>query len=210
MHAILEYAACQGNLKYFLLLFHIWWNFFGEFGENFHFLKTVFEKLEPGFRRCSILSKENTYMVHTWKTFVLFGENIWNLFLFLTFWLRKMKWKRFYQSKLFRQVGEIAFMVLFKSLPFEKINFANLIYIRANEKEMNAWNSFRIIHVIFICAIAGILLKSQEFYFFCSVQFLSWYWKIQIFCSAVSISVRFKFLKLPATIRFSCDGTSES
>ena len=63
--------------------------------------------------------------------------------------------------------------------------------------------------IIIISAIAGILWKPQDFHFFCSVQFLSWYWKIQIFCSAVSISVRFKFLKLPTTIQFSCDGSSE-
>ena len=33
--------------------------------------------------------------------------------------------------------------------------------------------------------------------------------KIQILCSAVSIGVRFKFLKLPTTIKFSCDEASE-
>ena len=36
-----------------------------------------------------------------------------------------------------------------------------------------------------------------------------WYWMIQIFCSAVNISVRIKFLKLPTTIQFPCDGMSE-
>ena len=42
-----------------------------------------------------------------------------------------------------------------------------------------------------------------------SVKFFAWYWIIQIFCSAVTISVRIKFLKLPTTFQFSCDRTSE-
>ena len=71
------------------------------------------------------------------------------------------------------------------------------------------WPTQSIVHhwrllniIIIISALAGILLKSQEFYFFCSVQFLSWYWKILIICSAVTVSMGNKFLKLPTTIQF--------
>ena len=59
--------------------------------------------------------------------------------------------------------------------------------------------------IFIISALAGILMKSQSVYIF-SVQFLARYRIIQIFCSAVTISVRIKFLKLPTTIQFSCDG----
>ena len=70
----------------------------------------------------------------------------------------------------------------------------------------------RMVKVILHCwmtisAIAGILLK-YEVYFF-SVKFFVPYWIIQIFCSAVTVNVRIKFLKLLTTIQFSCDGTSE-
>ena len=49
----------------------------------------------------------------------------------------------------------------------------------------------------------------QLFFSSIFVAIPSTYWKFQIFCSAVSISVRIKFFKLPTIIRFSCDGTSE-
>ena len=46
---------------------------------------------------------------------------------------------------------------------------------------------------IIISAIAGILLKSEDVYFFFS-KILSRYWIIQIFCSAVTVSLRINFL----------------
>ena len=46
---------------------------------------------------------------------------------------------------------------------------------------------------LFISAIAGILLKSQDTVKIFTVKFLLWYLKIQIFCSEVSISVKLNF-----------------
>ena len=82
-----------------------------------------------------------------------------------------------------------------------------------------------------LCNLEKVLTKSQlhsswhYFYYFCDsrnirnlkyatflsifVSNSSIYWKNQIFCSALSISVRLMFFNLPTTSRFSSDETSK-
>ena len=67
---------------------------------------------------------------------------------------------------------------------------------------------FRRSRLVIISAIAGILLKPQNLHFF-PVKIFVVILKNSDILLAVSISVRFKFLKLPTTIRFSGDGMSE-
>ena len=59
-----------------------------------------------------------------------------------------------------------------------------------------------------ISAIAGVLLKSQHVYYF-SVKIFRTILNNSDICSAVTVSVRIKFLKLPTTFQYSCNGTSE-
>ena len=63
------------------------------------------------------------------------------------------------------------------------------------------------LHIFIISAIAGILLKSQDVYFFFS-KILRTILNNSDICSAVTIRVRNKCLKLP-TFQFSCDGTNQ-
>ena len=65
----------------------------------------------------------------------------------------------------------------------------------------------RAVIVFIISAIAGILLKSQHVIFFSTI--LRTTLNNSDICSAVTVSVRIKFLKLPTTFQYSCDGTSE-
>ena len=60
---------------------------------------------------------------------------------------------------------------------------------------------------IIISTIAGILLKPQDFHFF--VQYNSCDTEISDTLFGSEYKREIKFLKLPTTIRFSCDGTSE-
>ena len=62
--------------------------------------------------------------------------------------------------------------------------------------------------VFIISAMAGILLKSQDVYFSFSTILRTILNNSDI-CSAATVSVRIKFLKLPTTFQYSCDGTSE-
>ena len=86
------------------------------------------------------------------------------------------------------------------------------LFSRSTQHSQKQWRGLLPSLALFIIsAIATVILKSETCCFF-QLIFVSdpgTYWKIQIFCSAVSISVRFKFLNLPTTIHFSCDGTSE-
>ena len=80
----------------------------------------------------------------------------------------------------------LQFLTLRYSVDFDHSRLVNSFCDSKNNRNLNCVPFFSSILVVIPCT-----------------------WKIQIFCSAGSISVRYKLIKLPIIIRFSCDGTSE-
>ena len=122
--------------------------------------------------------------------------------------LKKLQMERVkVESKFYEEIHQLEAKYAAKFTPLDERR-AHIISGDVEPTDRNGPALLLIHPIIIICAIAGILLKPRDVYFFFSTILVVVLNNSDI-CSAVTIIVRFKFLKLPTTISFSCYRTSE-